>query len=181
MRNDLNKNMGELHWPKTILRYLSYRCTGTIFTDVRDEVGTVFPLEFPECKGTHLRMSKPEYLLTTPNRLVSHPSVPKDIATSKSSQRKDLCRKRPSQKRRMDRYKLQRESAPQNRSKPAPSRFSITNLPTYNYRSTPKTSSSPLRNSDSSTPGSAPSSNISSLSSSPSGPATPERASSSHL
>ena len=172
--------MGELCSPKTILIYLSYHCTGTVFTNVRDEIGFAFPLEFPECKGSHLRVSKPECLLTTLNRLVAHPSAPKDIATSKSSERKDLCWERPSQERRMDRNKLQRESAPQNRTKPAPSRFSITNLPTYNYHSTRKTSSSPLRNSDSSTPGSAPSSNISSQSSSPCGPATPERASSSH-
>ena len=72
--------------------------------------------------------------------------------------------------------------SPPHRTEPnhAPSRFSITKLPTYNYHSTRKTSSSHLRNSDSSIPGSAPSSNISSPSSSPSGPAMPERASFSH-
>lgn len=93
-------------------------------------LGLSFLSSFQSAKVPIYALSKPECLLTTPNRLVSHPSLPKDIATSKSSQRKDLCRKRPSQQRRMDRNKLQRESAPQNRSKPAPSRFSITNLST---------------------------------------------------
>lgn len=160
--------------------YLSHRYTGTVFNDVRDEIGVVFPLDFPECKGTHLCVSKLGYLLTTPSRLVSHSSVPKDIAACKSSQCQNICRRWPPQERRMDRNQLQRESVAHNKTKPASSPFSITDLSTYNYYSTRETSSSPLRNSDSSTLGSAPSFNISSPNSAPSGIATLEHASSSH-
>ena len=40
------------------LRSLTFGYLGRVFADVRDEVGAVFPLEFLECKGTHLCVFK---------------------------------------------------------------------------------------------------------------------------
>ena len=65
--------------------YLSYRYKGTVFNDVRDKIRVVFPLNFLECKGTYLRVSKLGYLLIILSRLVSYLSIPKDITAYKSS------------------------------------------------------------------------------------------------
>ncbi len=54
MKNDLNKDMGEIFWQPTGLKFLTINYSGRIFPEVRDEVGVVFPLEFSECKGTRL-------------------------------------------------------------------------------------------------------------------------------
>lgn len=65
MKNDLNKNMGELCRQKNGLiglRLLTSNYLGTVFPEVRDEVGAVFPLEFPDCKGLRLCTSKAKLL-----------------------------------------------------------------------------------------------------------------------
>ena len=61
MKNNLNKNMGELCRQKTGLtglRLLTSNYLGTVFPEVRDEVGVVLPLEFPDCKGLRLCASR---------------------------------------------------------------------------------------------------------------------------
>ena len=54
MKNDLNKDMGEIFWYSNGLKSLTVHYSGRIFPEVRDEVGVVLSLEFPDCKGTHL-------------------------------------------------------------------------------------------------------------------------------
>ena len=54
MKNDLNKNMSEVFCQSNTLRFLTISYSDTIFPEVRDEVGVVFPLDFAECKGTRL-------------------------------------------------------------------------------------------------------------------------------
>lgn len=50
------------------LRLLTLSYVGRIFPEVRDEVGVVFPLEFPECKGMLLCASNPGLFLPNENR-----------------------------------------------------------------------------------------------------------------
>ncbi len=54
MKNDLNKDMGEVFWESIRLKFLTINYSGRIFPELRDEVGVVFPLDLPECKGTRL-------------------------------------------------------------------------------------------------------------------------------
>lgn len=113
-----------------------------------------------------LRVQSRVLCLTTLNRLASYSSVPPGVTARKPSQCEDFCWRRPSSKRRVDRDELQRKYLQTNLTRRACS-------PTRD--STRETFLSPLRNSDSSIPGFAPSYNISSQNFEPFGNATPER------
>lgn len=54
---------------------------------MRDEVGVVFPLEFPDCKGMLLVLST--NLLSDRNRLDGAQTISKSLTTGQPRERKD--------------------------------------------------------------------------------------------